>query len=64
MLARLDKGSKRSKQYQIDFHRGQNSQGWFHTYANIIRGEKALCSVISDSDIMLDIIMALMIEEN
>ena len=64
MLARLDKGSKRSKQYQIDFHRGQNSQLWFHTYANIIRGEKALCSVISDSDIMLDIITALMIEEN
>lgn len=26
MLARLDKGSKRSKAYQIDFHRGQNSQ--------------------------------------
>lgn len=37
---RLDKVSKRSKQFQIDFHREQNSRGRFHTRANIVCGEK------------------------
>ena len=38
--ARLDKISKRSKQFQIDFRREQNSHGRFHTRAYIERGEK------------------------
>lgn len=38
--ARLDKVSKRSKQFQIDFRREQNSRGRFHTRAYIVRGEK------------------------
>lgn len=38
--ARLDKVSKRSKQFQIDFRREQNSRGRFHTRAYIERGEK------------------------
>lgn len=37
---RLDKVSKRSKQFQINFHREQNSRGRFHAHANIICGEK------------------------
>ena len=38
--ARLEKVSKRSKQFQIDFRREQNSRGRFHTRAYIVRGEK------------------------
>ncbi len=38
--ARLDKVSKRSKQFQIDFRREQNSRGRFHTRAYIVRDEK------------------------
>ena len=38
--ARLDKVSKRSKQFQIRFQREQNSRGRFHTRAYIVRGEK------------------------
>lgn len=38
--ARLDKVSKRSKQFQINFHREQNNRGRFHTRAYIVRGEK------------------------
>lgn len=38
--ARFDKVSKRSKQFQIDFRREENSRGRFHTHAHIIRGEK------------------------
>lgn len=38
--ARLDKVSKRSKQFQIRFQREQNSRGRFHTRAYIERGEK------------------------
>ena len=37
---RLNKVSKRSKQFQIDFRREQNSRGRFHTRAYIVRGEK------------------------
>ena len=38
--ARLDKVNKRSKQFQIDFRREENSRGRFHTRAYIVRGEK------------------------
>ncbi len=38
--ARFDKVSKRSKQFQIDFVRSQQSNGKFKTKANIVRGEK------------------------
>ena len=38
--ARFDKVSRRSKQFQIEFVRGQNSRGKFKTKANIVRGEK------------------------
>ena len=38
--ARFDKVSRRSKQFQIDFRREQNSRGRFHTRAHILRGEK------------------------
>ena len=38
--ARFDKVSRRSKQFQIEFVRGQNSKGKFKTKANIVRGEK------------------------
>ena len=38
--ARLDKVSKRSKQFWIDCRREQNSRGRFHTRAYIVRGEK------------------------
>lgn len=38
--ARLDKVSKRSKQFQIRFQREQNSRGRFRTRAYIERGEK------------------------
>lgn len=38
--ARLDKVSKRSKQFQINFHREQNNRGRFDTRAYIVRGEK------------------------
>ena len=39
--ARLDKVNKRSKQFQIDFRREENSRGRFHTRAYIVRGAKA-----------------------
>lgn len=38
--ARFDKVSRRSKQFQIDFRREENSRGRFHTRAYIVRGEK------------------------
>ena len=38
--ARFDKVSRRSKQFQIDFRREQNSRGNYHTRAYIVRGEK------------------------
>ena len=38
--ARFDKVSRRSKQFQINFRREQNSRGRFHTRACIVRGEK------------------------
>ena len=38
--ARLEKVSKRSKQFQVLFQREQNSRGRFHTRAYIERGEK------------------------
>ena len=38
--ARFDKVSKRSKQFQINFRREQNSRGRFRTRAYIVRGEK------------------------
>lgn len=38
--ARLDKVSKRSKQFRIRFQREQNSRGRFHTRAYIERGEQ------------------------
>ena len=38
--ARLNKVNKRSKQFQIDFRREENSRGRFHTRAYIVRGEK------------------------
>ena len=38
--ARFDKVSRRSKQFQIEFVRGQNRRGKFKTKANIVRGEK------------------------
>lgn len=38
--ARFEKASKRSKQFQIQFERSQNSKGKFKTKANIVRGEK------------------------
>ena len=38
--ARLEKVSKRSKQFQVRFQREQNSRGHFHTRAYIERGEK------------------------
>ncbi len=38
--ARFDKVSKRTKQFQIEYRREQNSRGRFHTHAHIVRGEK------------------------
>jgi len=38
--ARYDKVSKRTKQFQIEYRREQNSRGRFHTHAHIVRGEK------------------------
>lgn len=38
--ARFDRVSRRTKQFQIDFRREQNSRGRFHTHAHIVRGEK------------------------
>ncbi|MBP1533455.1 MAG: hypothetical protein IK999_04915, partial [Ruminococcus sp.] len=38
--ARFDKVSRRSKQFQIEFVRSQQSNGKFKTKANIVRGEK------------------------
>lgn len=38
--ARFDKVSRRTKQFQIDFRREQNSRDRFHTRAYIVRGEK------------------------
>ena len=38
--ALLDKVSKRSKQFRIDFRREQNSRGRFHTRTYIVRGKK------------------------
>ena len=38
--ARFSKVSRRSKQFQIDFRREQDSRGRFHTRAYIVRGEK------------------------
>lgn len=38
--ARFDKVSRRSKQFQIDFVRSQQTNGKFKTKANIVRGEK------------------------
>ena len=37
---RLEKVSKRSKQFQIDFRRKENKKGRFRTRAYIVRGEK------------------------
>ncbi len=37
--ARFDKVSKRSKQFQIDFRREENSRGRFHTHAYIYDGQ-------------------------
>ena len=38
--ARFERVSKRTKQFQIDFRREQNSRGRFHTRAYIVRGER------------------------
>ena len=38
--ARFDKVSKRTKEFQIEYRREQNSRGRFHTHAHIVRSEK------------------------